>query len=677
MVLTTNFNSSKIKSFSIRTKSSVFRNVSQSDSLKDKFNISNDTEDNNLTFSLVKLSFRQLILSDFHIGDPLNTFDNLNYHFIFGRRHENYIINLQFTLFNLKSALFFLTNLTSRRGKVLFVDGHNNRNLVGFYAKTSRQFFCDHKWISGTLTNFKHFYTAVYDGESRHFYFSPKSGFGAGFRYMHRPPNAICILDLPVNFPALIEAVRMGIPSISLVNTGTSISGITFPIFSNTSSIDTGNLFLALLRSAILNGYRFEIYRFFRESLKSVFLKRFEQSKREKLIVDTLFRLIQSRLFVVIYRFFFVLINFGFLTYNLGLITFIRGFFFGFFYLNVLKQQELYSLKKPFNSNFIFGFPFFINLFAEYFLSVTFKKFQDFFFFVDYFVKYILYHFIIIRFNSNQNIFVLDQSFLMFNSILYDWFYYRNLFFKFHTLYFEKSSSIKQVGLKTFLFSYNNMTTRLLSFRFINRFFRFKSEDDDFRTNYRKGPRVFRALKLSRIYSKLPEHSFLFFRFRSVYRKFLFKFSRFFRAAKMRLRFFRKYRKSFFHFMKLVRQNPKKFKFVRFPKLPRLLRFFSLDDYIFTRIFREDRLYGNSHTREWRLLHRKFRLFFSSLFLIADYFRAEYRRRLRSLPQRIHSRFLQLKRRRLIFIKYTSRNSIVYTKFLNKKFLLKLNLNKI
>lgn len=677
MSVINNTNLSKIKSFSLRNKSKLFafQDVPKVDSINDKSSTFDNKQANNLTFSLVKLSFRQLILSDFHIGDPLNIFDNLNYHFIFGRRHENYIINLQFTLFNLKSALFFLTNLTSRRGKVLFVDGHNNRNLVGFYAKTSRQFFCDHKWISGTLTNFKHFYTAVYDGESRHFYFSPKSGFGAGFRYMHRPPNAICILDLPVNFPALLEAVRMGIPSISLVNTGTSISGITFPIFSNTSSIDTGNLFLSLLRSAILNGYRFEIYRFFRESLKSVFLKRFEQSKRYKLVLDTLFRWIQFRLFAAIYRFFFLLFTFGFLTYNLSLITFLRGFFFGLFYLNVLNKQELYSLKKLLNSNF--GFPSFINLFAEYFLSVTFKKFQGFFFLVDYVVKYILYNFIIIRFNSNQNSFVLDQSFLIFNSILYDWFYYRNLFFKLHTLYFEKSPNIKQVGLKTFLFSSNNMTTRLLWFRFINRFFRFKSEDDDFKTHYRKGPRVFRALKLSRIYSKSTEHSFLFFRFRSVYRKFLFKFSRFFRAAKMRLRFFRKYRKSFFRFMKLLRQNPKKFKFAKLPKLPRLLRFFSLDDYIFLRIFREDRLYGNSHTREWRLLHRKFRLFFSSLFLIADYFRAEYRRRLRSLPQRIHSRFLQLKQKRLIFIKYTSRNSIVYTKFMNKKFLLKTNLSKI
>jgi small subunit ribosomal protein S2 len=662
------------KSFIIRNKP-LFRNTFQTNFANNKSSGLNTQETNNLTFSLVRLSFRQLILSDFHIGDSLNTFDNLNYHFIFGRRHENYIINLQFTLFNLKSALFFLTNLTSRRGKVLFVDGHNNRNLVGFYAKTSRQFFCNHKWISGTLTNFKHFYTAVYDGESRHFYFSPKSGFGVGFRYMHRPPNAICILDLPVNFPALLESVRMGIPSISLVNTGTSISGITFPIFSNTSSIDAGNLFLILLRSAILNGYRFEIYRFFRESLKSVFLKRFGQLKREKLILDTLFRWIQARLFAVLYRFFFVLVNFGFLTYNLALITFIRGFFFGFFYLNILNRQQLNSLMKI--GNFEFGFPSFIYLFAEYFLSVTFKKFQDFFFFVDYFVKYILYNFIIVRFNFSQNVFILDHSFLVFNSILYDWFYYRNLFFKLHTLYFEKSPTIKQVGLKTFLFSYNNMTTKLLSFRFINRFFRFKSEDDDFRAHYRKGPRVFRALKLSRIYSKLPEHSFLFFRFRSIYRKFLFKFSRFFRAAKMRLRFFRKYRKSFFRFMKLLKQNPKKFKLLKLPKLPRLLRFFSLDDYIFVRIFREDRLYGNSHTREWRLLHRKFRLFFSSLFLIADYFRAEYRRRLRSLPQRIHSRFLQLKKRRFIFIKYISRNSIFYTKFINKKFLLKVNLNRI
>lgn len=669
MIIKNNINSLKFKSSSIYNKLIQPRKIPKIDSTYLKFFKSNILNDSKPTFSFVRLSFRQLILADFHVGDSLNTFDSLNYHFVFGRRHENYIINLQFTLFNLKSSLFFLTNLISRRGKVLFVDGHNSRNLVAFYARTARQFFCNHKWIAGTLTNFKHFYTAIYDGESRHFYFSPKSGFGRGFRYMHRPPNAVCILDLPINFPALLESVRMGIPSIALVNTSTSISGITFPIFSNTSSIDTGNLFLSLLRSAILNGYRFEIYRFFRESLKSVFLKRFERLKGEKLVLDTFFRLLQLRLFTPLYRFFFVLVNYGFLTYNLSLITFIRGFFFGFFYFNTLIQHENYPLRKIFH--YTFDFSYFIFLLAEFFLSITFRRFYDFFLIVDYFVNYVLYNFIIVRFNFRQNSFFIHPSFLMFKPILYDWFFNRHLFFKFNNVYFEKSPIIKQIGFKTFFVSHNRLSIKLLSFRFINRFFRFKSEDDDFRTRYEKGPRVFRALKLSRIFSKarsrVRAHSFLFFRFRAVYRKFLFKFSRFFRAAKMRLRFFRRFRKSFFQFIKIFRHNPKKFKFAKLPRLPRLLRFFSFDDYIFIRIFREDRLYGNSHTREWRLLHRKFRLFFSSLFLISDYYRAEYRRRLRSLPERIHSRFMNLKRKRLIFKKYISRNAIVYTKFLSRR----------
>ena len=279
--------------------------------IKNKWNVMVSVEVNKklstvlpCSVSLIELTFEQLVLVDFHVGSKINNFEKLNYHFVFGKRHKNFVVNLQFTLFNLRSCLFFLTNLVSRRGKVLFLDcAPSNRNLIAFFAKTSRQYFSNHKWISGTLTNFKYFYPAVFEGASQHFNLSGKGSFG--FRFLHRIPNVVCFLDVSANIPAVTEVIRLGIPSISIVNTGLPIAGITFPIFANSFSIDSFTILLSLLRSSILNGYRFEIYKFFRDSVKRILKKRLCLSVYGKSYLDSFFFLLKFTLSNLFFSFFF------------------------------------------------------------------------------------------------------------------------------------------------------------------------------------------------------------------------------------------------------------------------------------------------------------------------------------------------------------------------------------
>ena len=292
------------------------------------------------SISLIELTFEQLVLVDFHVGSKVNTFEKLNYHFVFGKRHKNFVFNLQYTLFNLKSCLVFLTNLVSRRGKVLFLDcAPSNRNLISFFAKTSRQYFCNHKWISGTLTNFKYFYPAVFEGSSQHFNLSGKSSFG--FRFLHRIPNVVCFLDVSANIPAVTEVIRLGIPSISIVNTNLSISGITFPIFANSFSVDSFTIFLSLLRSSILNGYRFEIYKFYRDSIKRILKKRLCLSVYGKTYLDNFFFLLKFSLSNFFFRFSSLLVDKVLLSYDLYLFSFLRSFYFFFSFLFSSKKREL------------------------------------------------------------------------------------------------------------------------------------------------------------------------------------------------------------------------------------------------------------------------------------------------------------------------------------------------
>jgi small subunit ribosomal protein S2 len=227
-------------------------------------------------FSLIDLSYEQLVEADFHIGSKLSRFEKLNFNYIFAKRFDIFIMNLSYSLYNLKLAIYFLTYIVSRRGKILFFDSlESTRNFVQLIGVTSRQYYINRKWIAGLLTNFKNFYPAVFTGISRHFRFSEHQY--SGMRYIHRPPNVSCLLNIERGSSAFFENFRLGIPTIALVRSDDKFAGVTYPIFANNSSAFTYFSFFSILRAAILNGYKDEIYKFYRKSLKKVLRFRYRK----------------------------------------------------------------------------------------------------------------------------------------------------------------------------------------------------------------------------------------------------------------------------------------------------------------------------------------------------------------------------------------------------------------
>lgn len=225
---------------------------------------------------LIDLSFEQLVESDLHVGSRLNQFEKLNFNYIFAKRFDVLIMNLSYSLYNLRLGIYFLGYIVSRRGKVLFFDSlESTKPFVEFIGITSKQYYINRKWIAGLLTNFKNFYPAVFTGISRHFRFDVMSF--AGMRYIHRPPNVTCLLNINRGSSAFFENFRLGIPTIALVRSDDHISGVTFPVFANNNSAFGYYCFFSLLRAAVLNGYRDEIYKFYRKSLKKILKRRYSK----------------------------------------------------------------------------------------------------------------------------------------------------------------------------------------------------------------------------------------------------------------------------------------------------------------------------------------------------------------------------------------------------------------
>lgn len=347
---------------------------------------------NDENFSLIDLTLEQLVESNFHIGARLNKFEKLNFSFIFSKRFNLLMLNLTYSLYNLRLAVFFLTIMVSRRGKVLFFDNHDStQDLVQFIGTTSRQYFINKKWIAGLLTNFKNFYPAVFTGVSRHFRFS--EGKYAGMRYIHRPPNVSCLLNIERGSSAFIENFRLGIPTIALVNSNNNASGVSFPIFSNNNSIYTFDCFFSVLRSAVFNGYKDEIYKFYRKSLKRILKIRILTFKRKSLTKGSIYLFVRHffvKLFFthkeLFYCFFIYLFsNLKNSSFSEIIRIFLRDL--TYFYDRLVVVSPNYSIYLLPNSNFNFNILYsiknltladydrFLKALIEIFLSEDFPKF--------------------------------------------------------------------------------------------------------------------------------------------------------------------------------------------------------------------------------------------------------------------------------------------------------------
>jgi small subunit ribosomal protein S2 len=309
---------------------------------------------------LIDLSLEQLIESDFHLGCRFNDFDRLNFLYLFSRRFDFSVINLSYTLYNLKLAIYFLSFLVSRRGKVLFYDGSNHtKTFISFIGTTSKQYFVNQKWIAGLLTNFKKFYPAVFTGVSRHFKF-PVENF-SGMKFIHRPPNVTCLLNINREWAAFRENFRLGIPIISLINVNDNLAGITFPIFGNNLSPYSYITFFSILRAAILNGYKYEIYKFCRAVLKRLIKYRY--------IRHYLSRRIRNR--VLIYQFRLYLLKL-LLNHSSLLFNFFRFCMFPFY--SSFGNLSLSETERLAFSEFYNAFPFLrqilLNFVSEFFFPV-------------------------------------------------------------------------------------------------------------------------------------------------------------------------------------------------------------------------------------------------------------------------------------------------------------------
>jgi len=216
----------------------------------------------------------ELLEAGVHFGHQTKRWNPKMRPYIFEKRNQIYIINLDETVRQLQRATDFLQELTKRGGKILFVGCKKQaQEAIKEAALACGQFYVNQRWLGGTLTNLTTIRKSI--GRLRFIEEIEKSPdykkMGKqeiaalnreaaklrrnleGILEMAQLPDALVIIDTPREQNAVNEARRLGIPVVAIVDTNADPEVIDYPIAGNDDAIRAIRIVLQKLVDAIVS----------------------------------------------------------------------------------------------------------------------------------------------------------------------------------------------------------------------------------------------------------------------------------------------------------------------------------------------------------------------------------------------------------------------------------------
>ncbi len=195
--------------------------------------------------------------------------------YIFGQRNKIYIIDLQKTLEKFKQAAQFVTDVTSRGRKVLFIGTKRQaQDVIMEEAARCDMPYVNQRWLGGLLTNFDIVIKGVKRLKKLEGVLDPESvtklskkersrlekermkleKMLTGIRKMEAIPQAIFVIDPKKERIAVNEATRLGIPIIAVVDTNCDPDNIDYIIPGNDDAIRAIKLFASKIADSVIEG---------------------------------------------------------------------------------------------------------------------------------------------------------------------------------------------------------------------------------------------------------------------------------------------------------------------------------------------------------------------------------------------------------------------------------------
>ncbi|MCY4307419.1 MAG: 30S ribosomal protein S2 [Rhodobacteraceae bacterium] len=219
-------------------------------------------------------SLRTLLEAGVHLGHQTHRWNPQMAPYIHSKKNGIHIIDLTQTVPLLIKALKVIEETAAKGGSVLFVGTKRQAQLpIEKAAKDSAQHYVNHRWLGGTLTNWKTVSNSIsrleeldekiedgLDGLTK------KERLGllrdqtklqaslGGIRNMNHIPDIIFIVDVKKENLAIAEANKLGIPVVAVVDTNCSPEGVAHIIPGNDDAIRSVSLYCELVSKAVLEG---------------------------------------------------------------------------------------------------------------------------------------------------------------------------------------------------------------------------------------------------------------------------------------------------------------------------------------------------------------------------------------------------------------------------------------
>ncbi len=224
--------------------------------------------------ALPDFSMRQLLESGAHFGHQTHRWNPKMDKFIFGSRSNIHIIDLSQSIPLLHQALVKVREVAAGGGRILFVGTKRQASdPIAVAAKRCAQYYVNHRWLGGTLTNWRTVSGSIArlrevdgllagEGQGR----TKKELLQmtrerdklelslGGIKDMGGIPDLMFVIDTNKEAIAILEARKLNIPVIAILDTNCNPDGITYPIPGNDDAARAIQLYCDLLADSILDG---------------------------------------------------------------------------------------------------------------------------------------------------------------------------------------------------------------------------------------------------------------------------------------------------------------------------------------------------------------------------------------------------------------------------------------
>jgi small subunit ribosomal protein S2 len=222
-----------------------------------------------------QVTMRQMLEAGVHFGHQTRYWNPKMAEYIFGARNKIHIINLEKTLPLFTEAQDVVRRLSANKGSVMFVGTKRQaRDIVREEATRAGAPYVDYRWLGGMLTNYKTVKQSIkrLEDKSAALENAAESGFNkkeildmqreveklerslGGIKDMKGLPDAIFVIDTGYQKGTIVEAQKLGIPVIAVVDTNNSPEGVKYVIPGNDDSAKAIRLYARGIADAILEG---------------------------------------------------------------------------------------------------------------------------------------------------------------------------------------------------------------------------------------------------------------------------------------------------------------------------------------------------------------------------------------------------------------------------------------